>query len=102
MKKIILLFIYLYVFSFFYPVCASDAAVDNSNWGVSPTTSQNKQGSGEQEEKVLDNEQNQTIYENYGSKESPAFLNSVNSPEDEGEYDSGAGEYNYNDPYDNE
>lgn len=94
----------LIVFIFFTPcfVFASDTAVDNSNWGI-PLKSQNKKYLGEQEERNLDNEQNQSIYQNYGSVESPAFLNSVNPPENEFEYDSGDGDYyDDNDPYEDE
>ena len=100
MNKLIILI----AFVFFMPclVFASDAAVDNSNWGI-PLKPQNRQTSGEQEERVIDNEQNQAIYQNYGSEDSPAFLNSVNPPENEFEYDSGDGDYyDDSDPYEDE
>lgn len=93
MKKFVLLFICL--FSFSYPVFADEAAPDNSNWGIQPITAdQQKAKETSASEKTWNQEVNETIYDNYGSDESPAFLNRENIDPHESDldedYDSGS------------
>lgn len=91
MKKIILFFICLIVFSFFYPAFADETNFDNSNWGIQPVNQDEQQAKETSPlEKIWNKEQDENIYDNYGSEESPAFLDRENI--DPGEY-----EYDYND-----
>lgn len=53
------------------------AFANDSNWGVQPLN-KTQQNAGEASEKVWNRENNENIYENYGSEESPAFLNREN------------------------
>lgn len=82
MKRIVLLFSALFIFQF--PALAQDA---DSNWGI-----QQQQNSSNQcnsiEEKVWQREYDRALYEEYGSDQSPAFLNRENIDSDETDYDS--------------
>ena len=55
----------------FTPLAFAD---DSSNWGVGQP-SVTKPISGETSEKVWDKENNEKVYEDYGSRDSPGFLN---------------------------
>lgn len=66
--KRILCFLVLFLLSL--PVFADES----SNWGVQPPPA-TVQNTKENSEKVWDREENQNIYENYGSGDSPEFLN---------------------------
>jgi uncharacterized protein YxeA len=62
---------------FISPALANDITTNDSNWGIqSPIEKQQKEA--ETSEKIWDKEQNQKLYENYGSQDSPAFLNREN------------------------
>ena len=81
MKKIILLFIYITLFSLLCPVFADDAPLDNSNWGVQPlpTRRYNPQTNDvPTSEEVWDRQRDQIIEGRYGSDDSPSFLNRSN------------------------
>lgn len=89
MKKIILFFIFLTAFTFFYPALADESAYDNSNWGVHPLSDkEQKSKETSSSEKIWNEEQDEMIYENYGSEESPAFLNRENTGTEEYDSDS--------------
>lgn len=95
MEKFILLLIYLFMFSLFYPAFAdSEAPSDNSNWGIPTAPSGQLQGSPSPAQNVWDEERNNIIDKNYGSETSPAFLNrdKINPYEDGNDSDSNYGE----------
>lgn len=93
MKIFILLFSCLSLFALFYPAFADEAAPDNSNWGIQPLTEdQQKTKVISSEEKIWNKEQDKNIYENYGSEESPAFLNRENINPGEADYNYGSGD----------
>lgn len=85
MKKFILLLFLLFLIAFTNVFCyASDD--NDSNWGV-PLDSQDRKQAGEASESTWNNEKNGIIYEDYGSNQSPSFLNIENTDL----YDSGNG-----------
>lgn len=57
----------------FVPVCADD----EQNWGVQPPSA-SVLSLRENSEKVWDREEDEFLYENYGSPDSPGFLNREN------------------------
>lgn len=69
MKKILLA---AFLLLFVLPVLA-----DDSNWGIS-SYPQVKPSQQEQSEKVWNNENDELMYDNYGSANSPGFLNRGN------------------------
>ena len=78
MKNLIFLIFFLIFCS--YPVLGDDTAPNTSNWGVQPIP-QNKlpiDKTFSPSENIWGNEQDDYIYNNYGSEESPAFLNREN------------------------
>ena len=79
------------IFLFTGAALASDTAVDHSNWGVPDEGPPFEQQAGEPAEQVWDEERDSFIENNYGSENSPAFLNTQEVPENEYEYDSDAG-----------
>lgn len=79
MKKIFLLTACLLFTSF--QVFADCTTIDNPNWGIQPASKNFQKQSPLQ--KALDEQRDQAIYENYGSEQSPAFLNRENiDPQD--------------------
>lgn len=93
MKKII--FLVFFIFLFISPVIADN---NSSNWGVQPLNV-NPQNGSEASERVWNRENNENVYENYGSEESPAFLNRDDVDPATSEFNEN---YNYNyddDPY---
>jgi len=82
MKKILLLIFCLYILPCY--VYADDAPCDNSNWGVQAKP-ENKTNS-DVSEQVWDGEEENYIYDNYGSEESPAFLNREKMNPNESDY----------------
>ena len=78
MKKLfslILFFVFCSIFT--SPVFADGSVYNGSNWGV-PYYSQDDEQSGEAEEQVWQDELDESNYENYGSDDSPAYLNRQN------------------------
>ena len=74
MKKFFYLSILFLIIS---PALANDISANDSNWGIqSPIEKQQKEA--ETSEKVWEKEQSGKLYENYGSQDSPAFLNREN------------------------
>ena len=71
-RRILLLFAFCYLpFLHFASLAFAD---ESSNWGIQqPQTEKAKQS--ETSEKVWEHEQSDNIYENYGSEDSPGFLN---------------------------
>lgn len=82
MKKIIFLVISLLLL--YYPAFADDTFYHDSNWGIQPVTNNSqKTKQTSQSEKVWNEEHDKTIDEDYGSEQSPAFLNTENINADE-------------------
>lgn len=90
-------FLLSFFFTLYSLLFTQSAFADDSNWGiqqqpnVNPAPSQNSQ-------KVWEKEQNEKLYENYGSQDSPAFLNRENIDPATSEYEE---KYDYEDdaPY---
>lgn len=98
MNKILRYILLLFVFCMLH-FAALPVLADDSNWGIQPS-SQVKQPSSQAAEKTWEKEQNEKLYENYGSQDSPAFLNRENvdpaTSEFEEKYDGEDDEpYNY-------
>ena len=90
--RIIFLILFLFLSQSAGYVFADDTAVDNSNWGIQ-SHSQSESGYGKpgsQSEDAWDAQQDDTIYNNYGSEESPAFLNRENINPNESDYGYGS------------
>ncbi|MFA7659522.1 MAG: hypothetical protein WCY19_08825 [Candidatus Gastranaerophilaceae bacterium] len=88
MKEFILSVMCLFLFFLFHPAFADDDGTSsNSNWGIPPASKDemSAQNSGSAEE-AWSEEYNQTIYERYGSDESPAFNNRENINPNESDY----------------
>lgn len=96
--------IFRYIFLLFafciLPFATLPALADNSNWGVQSPSSV-KHSSEEASQKVWEKEQNENLYENYGSQDSPSFLNREGVDPATSEYNE---QYDYEDdaPYDYE
>lgn len=73
MKRIYGCILSLFAFCILHFAVSSVSAEEN--WGVQSTSSPVKQGAEEASQKVWDKEENEKIHENYGSEESPGFLN---------------------------
>jgi len=86
MKKLFNLIICLSLFLFTSCAFGDDAPSDDSNWGVQPQKQSPKIAPSE---KTWNEEQDETIYDNYGSEESPAYLNRENMNPNEADYDYG-------------
>lgn len=94
MKKVFLSITYLFLFS--ACVFADDSTVDNPNWGIQPASKDVQSLSPSQ--KVWDAERDQIIDKNYGSDQSPAFLNRENV-DPQGSYLDDNYNYDDNDDY---
>lgn len=84
------------LFTFYFLLFTSSALADDSNWGIQPPST--KQVPSQASQKVWENEQSEKLYENYGSQDSPAFLNRENIDPATSEYEE---KYDYEDdePY---
>lgn len=74
MKKNTKRILILFAFCTLHFTSLAFADDNSSNWGIQPLNKSQQNGS-EAAEKVWNRENNETIDENYGSEESPAFLN---------------------------
>lgn len=89
MKKIILCIIVLIVASLFHLVNANaEVTNDDKNWGIEPVVLDKPSGTSNSEasEKTWQGEHDEAIYDNYGSDQSPAFLNRENMNPNESDY----------------
>lgn len=85
MKKTILLVMCLFLFS--YPAKAQDESNCNAPTGNVTQSNDNVQVTESPAEKTWDREYNRALNEEYGSAESPAFLNRENIDSDDSDYD---------------
>ena len=88
MKQLFFLVLCLFLFLSISLAFADDAPCDNSNWGIQPQKQSPQKLSAA--EKTWDEEEYEYIYENYGSQESPAFLNRENINPNEADYNYGS------------
>lgn len=79
---------FLSTFLISLPVFADDSQTNSTNWGIQPK--QKTQPAGEPSEYVWDKEEEEYIYDNYGSEYSPAFLNRQNMNPNESDYGYGS------------
>lgn len=86
MKKSVLFLICLFIFPLFH-FAQADVTGDDSNWGIQPTKS--VPAPTEKSEQTWQDEHDEAIYDNYGSDQSPAFLNREKINPNESNYNYG-------------
>lgn len=88
MKKVSLLIIFLFIFSYMNHAFADDVnPTSDPNWGVKPKNENAAQADeSNQSEEEWNKIYDQMMYNKYGSDESPAFLNREKMNPSESEY----------------
>lgn len=89
MKKSALFLTFLFVFSAFpfFHYANAEISNDNTNWGIkTPEPDPPQSIKQEASEKVWQGEHDEVIYDNFGSDQSPAFLNRENINPTESDY----------------